>query len=197
MVSFKRTANSLQHGHLRRCPTHSSEISHTRFHDLHGSVVTQLSCRSIATCFSMCVPPNASFDNSFAAYHEPVGIRTLLCQPLAAVLRGVYCNRTLRVNFRKWKCTRGEKQTRNRSRSLHSRPAVKWRIEPWGLRVSTVPLNTHPPPWAFGVGPGLSWSRPSMPTAFQEHTTVTDGGLLLNGIVCRVILLSGYVLWTA
>lgn len=39
--------------------------------------------------------------------------------------------------------------------------------------------------------------RPSMPAAFQEHTTVTDGGLLLNGIVCRVILLSGYVLCTA
>lgn len=32
--------------------------------------------------------------------------------------------------------------------------------------------------------------------AFQEHRTVTDGGLLLNGPVCHVIVLSGVVLWT-
>lgn len=32
--------------------------------------------------------------------------------------------------------------------------------------------------------------------AFQEHGTVTDGGLLLNGAVCHVMVLSGVVLWT-
>lgn len=54
-----------------------------------------------------------------------------------------------------------------------------------------VPLNTQPPLWAFGGGPGLVL----VVMAFQEHRTVTDGGLLLNGTVRHVIVLSGVALW--
>lgn len=32
--------------------------------------------------------------------------------------------------------------------------------------------------------------------AFQEHIIVTDGGLLLKGTACHVMLFSGMVVWT-
>ena len=62
--------------------------------------------------------------------------------------------------------------------------------------MSLAPLSTPTTLGIFSGGPGPSWFNSSMLGAFQEHRTLTDGGLLVNGTICHVIVFSRVMLQT-